>query len=694
MDEERRGGLRRARGGAGGSLAIAALAIAGAAAASAESAPPAEGPSGVFPGKVWAKVGPERAEIGNEHLALSIAFEGGRFRTVLLRNLRARKDVRLEGEDFAVELEGGRVLRPGELPVSSAREEGEPAARRLRVECAHPDFALALVTELRRGEAWLSRWLEISRRADAPPDPAAPGSRRAPRLRRVSLADWRAEGVAGPVGPGATVETLGAPSGCGQVVYAGDAFFAIAHPAAENFALGGRISASIPAYAEVPLGAVVRTPRLIAGCGERGGARRSFYEYLDRARATPARMLFLVNDWYWKEKDKPVEALRELARVKGETGVPIDSFTLDDGWDFAWDEASGIWGRLNRRRFPGGWESLVEAGRPAGIGISLWFGPIGGYGRRAERVEFGRSLGFETRGDRLCLAGSRYRRHVIESFSRWAERGMDYIKVDGFWPDCPREDHGHPAGPAGAVAQMDALMEVFRAWRRARPDLRIGYTSGSSPSPFWLEAADFVWRGGADDAHAGAGDPFDRQNTYIDSCLEAHRSTEMPISAFVTFDMVPGRIAGSSARVFERGVWWLAARTSLHHDWYVQAGDLTLEEWRALAKAARWAKEREGLFRFSRMVGGDVRRGEVYGFSAFDAGRGTLALRNPSAEARSLESTLADLSEMPEADRARSYRVRAVYGAAAALEGARRADEPLYLELPPLEIAVVDVEAE
>lgn len=684
MGEERRGRFRRARG-----VALSVAAVAAASAARAPAASPEESPGGV-----WAKVSGERAEIGNEHLALSFALEGGRCRTVLLRNLRARKDVRLEGEDFAVAFEGGRSLRSSDLPVSSAREEGGPAARRLRIEFAHPDFALALLTELRRGEAWCVRWLEIARRAEAPPDPAAPGSPRAPRLSRISLAGWRAEGANGPAGPGATVETLGYPSGCGQVVYAGDSFFAIAHPAAENFALEGRISCSIPAYAEVPLGASVRTPRLVAGCGERGGARRAFYEHLDRARATPARMLFLVNDWYWKEKDKPVEAFRELARVKGETGVPIDSFTLDDGWDFEWDEASGIWGKLNRRRFPEGWEGLLEAGRPAGIGVSLWFGPIGGYGRRAERVEFGRRLGFETNGDRLCLAGARYRRHVIESFSRWAERGMDYIKVDGFWPDCPREDHGHPAGPAGAVAQMDALMEVFRAWRRARPDLRIGYTSGSSPSPFWLEAADFVWRGGADDAHAGAGDPFDRQNTYVDSCLQEHRSTEMPISAFVTFDIVQGRIAGNAERAFERGVWWLAARTSLHHDWYVQAKDLSLDEWRTLAKAARWAKEREGLFRYGRMVGGDVRREEVYGFSAFDAGRGTLALRNPSAEARSLESTLAHLCEMPDADRARSYRVRPVFGATAALEGVRRADAPLRLDLPALEIAVVEVEPE
>ena len=89
----------------------------------------------------------------------------------------------------------------------------------------------------------------------------------------------------------------------------------------------------------------------------------------------------------------------------------------------------------------------------------------------------------------------------------------------------------------------------------------------------------------------------------------------------------------SSREAFERGAWWLAARTSLHHDWYVEAGDLTTQQWKLLAQAAKWAKAHEKVFRFGRMIGGDPRKGEVYGFAAFDAGAGTLALRNPSGQA-------------------------------------------------------------
>lgn len=634
---------------------------------------------------LWARDGvevritPGRAAISNSFLSIECALSNNRARTALIKNLRAAKAMTIAGDDFSLEFASGRTARASDFRLESAKAEAAgPSGKRLVLEFRLEDLRIRMVTEMHAEEWWASRWLEIEGGKD--------------RLAGISLARWRSADATGPAGPGRQVDTLVFPSGCGQVVYAHDLFFAIAHPGAENFAADGFISCHIPACDELSAGKIVRTRKLVIGSGEGGAARHAFLQYISATRAVAARMIFLVNDWYWKDKSKPVEALQALVHVKKESGVPIDSFTLDDGWDFDWDEATGIWGRLNRLRFPGGWGALEAAGRPAGIGVSLWFGPIGGYGFRKKRIEFARQIGFELNGDKLCLAGTRYRAHVIESFSNWAARGMDYIKVDGFWPDCRQPDHGHPIGPAGAIAQMDSLMEVFAAWRRAKPGLLIGYTSGSNPSPFWLQHADFIWRGGADDSHAGVGEPFDRHNTFIDTCLQAHRTTDVPMSAFVTFDIVQGRIAGNRDDVFERGIWWLAARTSLHHDWYIQASDLTPERWKMLARAARWAKSYEKLFQYSRMVGGDPGRGEIYGFSALDNGRGTLALRNPSAEPRTLQSTLAALLDLPEAARSRSFRLRSVFGETRALEGVHQAGVPFLIELPALATAVLEVE--
>ncbi len=619
-----------------------------------------------------------RATIRNASLAIEMSLTDSRARTVLIGNRRTAGTLPIDGDDFSLEFASRRTVKAGEFLLENAKEESAGlAGKRLVISLRLGDLRVRMVTEMHTEEWWATRWLEIE------------GSRE--RLVGVSLAHWRAAAT-GPEGPGKKVGNLGFPSGCGQAVYARDVFFAIAHPGAENFAAGGFLSCRIPAYDDFSAGRLGRTRNLVIGSGEAGGARHAFLQYISASRAVPSRMIFLVNDWYWKDKSRPLQAIEELVRAKKESGVPMDSFTLDDGWDFDWDDQSGIWGRLNRKRFPGGWDTLEAVTRPAGIGISLWFGPIGGYSYRAKRIAFARQAGFELNGDRLCLAALRYRAHVIESFSRWAARGMDYIKVDGFWPDCPQTGHGHPTGPGGAIAQMDSLMEVFAAWRRANPDLLIGYTSGSSPSPFWLQHADYIWRGGADDSHAGVGEPFDRHNTFIDTCLSAHRALDVPISAFVTFDIVQDRISVDRDDVFERGVWWLAARTSLHHDWYIQADDLTPKRWTLLARAGRWAREHEKVFQYSRMVGGNPAKGEIYGFSAYDKGSGTLAVRNPSAEVRRLDCTLAGLLDLPDSARSRSFRLRGVFGETQGLEGIHGATAPLSINLSPLTIAVLEID--
>jgi len=629
--------------------------------------------------KIEIRTEPMHATIANEFLSWEISLEGKRVRTTLLVNRRTGQTTPIEGDDFVLEFSDGQKIKSDEFQLEKVNKEtAKSGGRRLVLHLRRGNLRLRLVTLIRPGEWWATRHLEIT---------GGSGS-----LAAVSFGEWRCRDAQGPSGAGKPVATLGFPSGCGQPVYAADLFFGVAHPGAENFATEDGIACRLPAYDKLGADQTIRTRNFVVGAGEAGEVRRAFLGYIDAARPVPARMIFLVNDWYWKDKSRPLEALQALAHVKQESGIPVDSFTLDDGWDFDWDEATGLWGRLNRQRFPGGWKALRAAGRPANIGISLWFGPIGGYGDRKKRIEFARTHGYEINGDKLCLAGAHYRRHVIESFSRWAAQGMDYIKVDGFWPNCQRPDHGHPVGPGGAIAQMDALMEVFAAWRKARPNLVIGYTSGSNPSPFWLQHADFVWRGGADDSHAGVGDPFDRHNTYLDNCLQLHRATQMPISAFVTFDIVHGRTAGGSEEGFERGVWWLAARTSLHHDWYIQPSDLRPAEWKLLARAALWAKKHEKAFRWSRMVGGDPRKGEIYGFAALDEGMGTLALRNPSAQSRTLESSLADLLDLPVRARAHSYRLHGVYGATQSLEGERPATAPLRVNLPALGIAVLEVE--
>jgi hypothetical protein len=632
---------------------------------------------------VEVRIGPEAASTANPYLAWEMSVAGGHVRTRTLTNRRSGVAMQPVGQEFIVEMADGEKIGSSDFQFEQAAEE--PVAgggERLVMELSHGPLHVRLATQVKPDEWWATRWMDISANAGG--------------LAAVTFSSWSCAGARGP-GPtalagGAWQHSLGLANGFGQPVYCGDLFLAIAHPGAQNIAGRDGISFRLPCYEALVPGRPVRTREFIVGAGDSGDGRRAFLNYIDATRAVPARMICLVNDWYWKDKSRRIEGVRALAQVKARTGVPIDSFTLDEGWDGGGSSAGGLWGSLDPVQFPGGWEAIQDSGRSANIGISLWFSPMGGYGERKARVESARAADYELNGDKFCLAGPRYRSTVVTAFTRWARLGMDYVKVDGFWPDCTQTDHGHLTGERGTIQQMDALIGVFASWRDARRDLVIAYTSGSNPSPFWLQHCDFVWRGGVDDDFSGRGETFDRYSTFIDSCLQRQRPAELSPSALATFDIVQDRIKGCSDAAFERNTWWLAARTSLHHDWYVQASDLTDERWQLLARVTGWAKRHEQVFRFSRMIGGDPSKREIYGFSAVDRKGGTLALRNPSSEARVLTASLADLLDLPTADRTREWRLRGVYGRTGDREGVFAANAPWRLELPPLGVAIFEVE--
>ena len=91
------------------------------------------------------------------------------------------------------------------------------------------------------------------------------------------------------------------------------------------------------------------------------------------------------------------------------------------------------------------------------------------------------------------------------------------------------------------------------------------------------------------------------------------------------------------------------------------------------------------------MIGGSPSRGEVYGFSAFDGSRGTLALRNPSLKDRTIRASLADLLELPTDEQKLVLQLRGVFGETGTLEGEHLATKPINLTLPPLAIALFEV---
>jgi len=478
------------------------------------------------------------------------------------------------------------------------------------------------------------------------------------RLQRVEVERWRRPGAraglgraeAGPAGPAGDAVPLGQP------VF-GDGFFAgLEHPGAEN-AVSPEGDVALGLAVDVDLARGWAAPTVVAGGAAPGHERVAFWDELDRMRACPPRMVALANNWYQlgavgkMDEASVVAELQGFGTVAARHDIDLDWYCLDDPWDGDWTAETGIWGRLDPRRFPGGLAALQRAGAAGdrATGIGLWVSPWGGYFDRHEaRVGRGRAHGFEIdeRGGTwpcLCPAGDRYRAHLAESLARHTAAGVGYWKLDGVQFDCTATDHGH----GGRTDQMDRFAALLDGVRAVRPDVFLAFTTGSNPSPWWLRHADVVWRGGLDDdapdVHKGR--RLDRFTTYIDTCLDAFRPTAMPVSAVVTFSVVENAAQAyrDDPAAWDRHCWFLAGRGSLHHDLYVAPDSLADREWETLAAALRWARHNQRVLARSRMVGGRPQAGEPYGFVSIAEGRAVICLRNPSGRVQAVRLTDADL---------------------------------------------------
>ena len=131
---------------------------------------------------------------------------------------------------------------------------------------------------------------------------------------------------------------------------------------------------------------------------------------------------------------------KELAVIDAAAAVGAEVFCMDAGWYAdevkGWDANMGDW-EINRRLFPDGLESVVDAIHHAGLKAGIWFEPeVCGQDARAYQqtdhllkrngtpISTGRRRFWN-----LCdpWVKNYLERHVIELLKRY---GFEYIKID------------------------------------------------------------------------------------------------------------------------------------------------------------------------------------------------------------------------------------------------------------------------
>ena len=456
------------------------------------TAPPMTCPAmefpGAPPGRAAAMVEPGQCRLENAAIGVSWQISGGKLRPGAIKDRLTGKNISAGAETFSIVLGDGRIVRASDLSLLrapraenlSARPEApqladHSAGKRLFATLTGDDgtFQVDWQAMLRDGDNYVRQEIGLRTRGKSLP------------VTEIVSFELPVEGV----------PTAGAVPGSPVVV--GDLFFACENPLSDNRAQAGHVRCAMPWKLVLKAGETLRCTSAV-GVAPADQMRRAFLYYVERQRPRAYQPFLHYNSWYdiaWA--DRKFDKKESLAAIESfgcelvkKRGAKMDSFVFDDGWD----DNRTLWGFHSG--FPHGFTPLKDSAASYGSTLGVWLSPWGGYGEAKEqRLQYGRTQGFETNAGGFSLAGpkyyARFRQICLDMIHKY---GVNCFKFDGvgvgsIWPGeayrTPRGAtvrHGGPpavvgriaSGPAGAVHQHNhghmalAILALVRRFHLAR----------------------------------------------------------------------------------------------------------------------------------------------------------------------------------------------------------------------------------
>lgn len=584
------------------------------------------------PTPVLSQTIPDQMTIGRGTVQAKLVIENGILATRAFRSLvtsENAKEAPIElplhpGDEFELVMEGGTPLTSRDFRVTAWNvvQEGEIELATAELNPVRlPGPKITVEWQSRKGAPWLRKRLVVQ-------SPM--------RIESIAVSAWEPE-----------AKTM-AGGGFGQPMWIDDHWFVgIEHPAGDT-----EIGPSGVVCRHYPGREQVTTPWTVVGTGSVPGMRieDAFLRYLSSLRPAPEPSL-QYNSWFDRRGSEitPKQSMATFELFRQYLLTPynlrFDAFTIDDGWQ----DPNSLWG------YSPEWEQglapLARHLQKYRSRLGLWL-PLTGY---SLHTEFGRSQGWKvaegTRKDYYCLSDANYASRLRTVLEKRIEEGkLAYIKHDFNFLRC---QCGVPedslAGRQDLEAGVDAELALLAYERTLAPGIFLNITSSIWPSPWWLAHADTIWMGGSDHAldrtsfHSG-----DRQAemNYRDGRLYELLAVEnipVPPSRLMTHGIIRGRYDHTEP-METRSDWadyvmMYFGRGTVLYELYISPDRMPADFWPVLGEAIRWAEANAATLRHTRMIGGDPRKSEPYGYIHWGSDRGIAVLRNPSPLPRSLVIT-------------------------------------------------------
>lgn len=593
--------------------------------------------------------------VGNDRLTRTLAWDDGLLGTRSIANHDAKNRLEVAGGDefaLTIEVPGSPAklrLTAEDFEVKGSRAGAENTT--LDVELAGKSAPLDLTVRYsaKPGEPWMRKQLLVTARQPlrigkvevehlAVADAYAPY--RADQFTARGAAKWRP-----PLGQPLYTRTSGL-------------WWGVEFPAARNVVKDGKIACAYLTAVDLKPGETWTSHTAAVGVADDPAfVKDAFLDYIDATRARPLRLQTQYNSWF--DYGKGVDADKFAASVRkvneelvADRGVPpLRAYVIDDGWqDTAKDwSKGGVW-PVNAKFDPSFAKSHEEVAK-AKSALGLWLSPACAFGGQPAIPKM-RAAGWRTLDPWMSMTGDAYMDALEKRMVELAKSRVDYFKLDGVFGHLNTRNFD-VEGFKGSEAELNSakhdeakerylslgserLMRIFRHMGEANPDIYIVISNGAFLSPWWLQHIDAVWMINAGDAAGGADRTAEltyRDGAYFQLASSTADNTQFPLHSI--FNHEPKKTStGEDADVFRRYLLMNLSRGTGFVELYLKTFQLSESDWDVLAEAMKWVHRVFPSFKRSRMIGGNPKKGEVYGYTGWTAESGYLSLHNPSDEER------------------------------------------------------------
>lgn len=395
---------------------------------------------------------------------------------------------------------------------------------------------------------------------------------------------------------------------------------------------------------------------VVYGLDACGDLFRSFADYI-KNKSIKKNSLKVYCDWGLHDDmtegdpiltaEMTLKNIQDIAEFSKKSGVKFDYYLMDAFWF----EKGKPYSHFRKETFPEGYAPIVAALKDADMKYGLWFDMNCIHAHLEGMEKYDTML----QNGSLCLSCDEIAELMYQGIAKQIkECGVKMLKLDFAYFECFNPNHNHSTQLIESKEKsVKNFLEMMRKLKEIEPELIVicynGWTtsldwigsirerSGYAISPYWSQYVDYLYCGDPRPSELASDKLENSVVWYTDAMIRAFRESAMPFDAIDDH----GTMLGSTAtlyrlrtKMFRQGVLLDVMRGGRKIHLYGDVSELNAADCEYFGKVESVYDRMMTKGYETEFVGGDARKGEIYGYCADNGVEGYVMLVNPSSRAK------------------------------------------------------------